>query len=210
MLNIYTGCFFLWGNISIYVLSYFYMTDKDMSYDFIFIVDLLLVLSNWLGYQVGTQLFENYRFQARNLILLGGLISLFGVFMCSFATNLGTFLVFYCLFNGIGCGMLYFIPLICAWEWFPERKGIVSGIIIGGYGFGSFIFSFLSTYLVNPNDEQPSIYDKKNDVTYFDEKVASRTPMMLRILAIIWLFHVLFGALTIRRPKIEISYDNTK
>ena len=50
VLNIYTGCFFLWGNISIYVLSYFYMTDKEMSYDFIFIVDLLLVLSNWLGY----------------------------------------------------------------------------------------------------------------------------------------------------------------
>ena len=47
---IYLGCFFLWGNISIYVLSYFYAIDNNTSYGFIFLVDTLLILANWCGY----------------------------------------------------------------------------------------------------------------------------------------------------------------
>lgn len=50
ILQLYLGCFFLWGNISIYVLSYFYERDKELAYDFIFLVDTFLVLANWLGY----------------------------------------------------------------------------------------------------------------------------------------------------------------
>jgi hypothetical protein len=34
---------------------------------------------------------------------------------------------------------------------------MVSGIIIGGFGFGSFIFDIISTYIVNPKDEMPKI-----------------------------------------------------
>ena len=49
-LMLYLGCFFLWGNISIYVLSYFHEKSPDASYDFIFLVDSFLVLSNWIGY----------------------------------------------------------------------------------------------------------------------------------------------------------------
>jgi OFA family oxalate/formate antiporter-like MFS transporter len=44
------------------------------------------------------------------------------------------------------------VPLICSWEYFPDRKGLITGIIIGSYGFGSFLFTQLSTKLVNPND----------------------------------------------------------
>ena len=49
ILEVYLGCCFLWGNISIYALSDFYRTDKDLSYDFIFIVNTFLVLFLWLG-----------------------------------------------------------------------------------------------------------------------------------------------------------------
>ena len=56
-LMFYLGCFFLWGNISIYVLSYFHEYNPDASYDFIFLVDSFLILANWIGYQVGSFLF---------------------------------------------------------------------------------------------------------------------------------------------------------
>lgn len=49
-LMLYLGCFFLWGNISIYVLSYFHEESPSASYDFIFLVDSMLVLSNCMGY----------------------------------------------------------------------------------------------------------------------------------------------------------------
>ena len=57
MIMLYLGCFFLWGNISVYVLSYFHSYNPDASFDFVFIVDSLLVLFNLCGYQIGTFLF---------------------------------------------------------------------------------------------------------------------------------------------------------
>ena len=61
----------------------------------------------------------------------------------------------YALIQGFGAGMCYMSPLICAWEWFEDKKGFVSGLMVAGYGFSSFLFSLLSTELVNPKDEKP-------------------------------------------------------
>ena len=81
---------------------------------------------------------------------MGGAVSLTGVFCSSYAQDLEWYLFFYCVMNGLGCGMCYFVALICAWEWYPDRKGLVTGLTLGGYGFGSFIFAQISTKLVNP------------------------------------------------------------
>ena len=58
MLNLFTGSFYLWGNIGIYVLSYYHQEDKSLSYDFIFLVDTFGVLAAWLGNMTGTHLFQ--------------------------------------------------------------------------------------------------------------------------------------------------------
>tara|TARA_B110000285_G_C15057436_1_gene580398 strand:- start:916 stop:1077 length:162 start_codon:yes stop_codon:yes gene_type:complete len=50
------------------------------------------------------------------------------------------FVCSYGIMCGIGVGITYFVPLVCAWEYFPERKGLVTGIIVGAYGFGAFIY----------------------------------------------------------------------
>ena len=63
------------------------------------------------------------------------------------------FVVFYGGVFPIGVGLLYWTPIICAWEWFPERKGLISGLIIGAFGFGAFIFGFITTAIVNPENK---------------------------------------------------------
>jgi OFA family oxalate/formate antiporter-like MFS transporter len=67
------------------------------------------------------------------------------------------------------------IPLVCSWEYFPEKKGLVTGIIVGAYGFGSFIFTFLSAFLVNPDDVSPSICVTTGESTicYFTPDIAN-------------------------------------
>lgn len=106
-----------------------------------------------------------------------------GVFGSSFTKALGPYLSLYTGMNGIGCGICYMVPLICAWEYFPEKKGLMTGIIIGAYGFGSFFFSLLSTKLVNPNKENPTI--EADDISYFAPDVADRVPFMIRTLSYI-------------------------
>lgn len=40
-------------------------------------------------------------------------------------------------------GVLYLTTLTNAIKWFPERKGLISGISVAAYGLGSFIFKFI-------------------------------------------------------------------
>jgi hypothetical protein len=56
---------------------------------------------------------------------------------------------------GLGYGILYMLTLKHAWVYFPNRKGMVGGIILSCYSFGAIAWSFLCTELSNPNNEQP-------------------------------------------------------
>ena len=49
-LMLYLGCFFLWGNISVYVVSYFHYVNGTSNFSFIYLVDSMLVFSNLAGY----------------------------------------------------------------------------------------------------------------------------------------------------------------
>jgi hypothetical protein len=49
-LEMFIGCFFLWGNISVYVLSYYHEKNANLSYGFVFYVDTILVGFNCIGY----------------------------------------------------------------------------------------------------------------------------------------------------------------
>ena len=104
-----------------------------------------------------------------------------------------TFLLFYAVFFPIGVGFVYWPPIICGWEWFPEHKGLVSGLIVGGYGFGAFIFGFITTAIINPEDL------KDNDDGYFPESVGQKFPSALRICLTCWALLSLFAVLLIKR-----------
>lgn len=100
------------------------------------------------------------------------MISTTGVILASFADSMVAFIVYYGCINAIGCGMQYLVPLVVAYEYFPEKKGFVTGLIMGAYGMGSFIFNPLSSYLVNPKGKAGSI--KEGDIAYFKPEIANR------------------------------------
>jgi hypothetical protein len=115
-------------------------------------------------------------------------------------------LLFFAGIKGFGSGLTYLPPLICAWEWFPDYKGLITGLLFSGYGFSSFFFSLLSTELINPEDKRPSIYDRNQDVTYFDRSVAGNVPYMFRVHVFISTFFFATSILLMnRKPLTETS-----
>ena len=62
---------------------------------------------------------------------------------------------------------------------------MVSGTIICGFGLGSFIFSFVSTLLTNPNNL--SANHEVDGLIYYDQEVASRVPAMIYKFAASWI-----------------------
>jgi len=66
------------------------------------------------------------------------------------------FMVVFCVANGAGQGLMYSTILYKAWQFFPGKEGVVTGLIIAGFGIGGFLWTHLSTVWVNP-DDVPSI-----------------------------------------------------
>jgi len=49
---------------------------------------------------------------------------------------------------GMGNGFGYVVPLGVASKWFPDKRGLVMGLMIGGYGAGSGIFGPIASRLI--------------------------------------------------------------
>lgn len=72
----------------------------------------------------------------------------------------------------MGIGFGYFVPLMLGWEWIPSKRGFVSGMILCGFGFGSFIFGFIAKAMINPDNALPEKLDSGDKI--YDFEIASR------------------------------------
>jgi OFA family oxalate/formate antiporter-like MFS transporter len=81
------------------------------------------------------------------------------VLVASFCSSWLAFVLVYSIGFPAGIGIVYWVPITCGWEWFPDSKGLVSGCVVAGYGFGAFIFGFISTAIANPDNLTVSVPD---------------------------------------------------
>ena len=51
--------------------------------------------------------------------------------------------------GGIGCGLGYISPVSTLVKWFPDRRGMATGMAIMGFGGGAFVAGYLNVYLMN-------------------------------------------------------------
>ena len=80
------------------------------------------------------------------------------IFISSFANNFEMFIILYGIVPPLILGVIYILPLHCAWAYFPEHKAKVTGIISTAFGFSTTIFNYISTQLVNYNNLKPTIF----------------------------------------------------
>lgn len=53
------------------------------------------------------------------------------------------------LIGGIGCGLGYIAPVSTLVKWFPDRRGMATGMAIMGFGGGAFIAGYLNVFLID-------------------------------------------------------------
>lgn len=85
----------------------------------------------------------------RKLISIAGLILGFGLILTSMDSSLKMFYITAGVIVGVADGIAYITALSNCIKWFPDRKGLVSGISIGAYGSGSLIFKYINGGLIN-------------------------------------------------------------
>lgn len=85
---------------------------------------------------------------------VGGLVYGAGYVVASFFTdNITMLYISYGIIGGVGLGLGYVCPLAAVVKWFPDKKGLVSGIAVAGFGAGAFIFTQVGKYIINASDD---------------------------------------------------------
>ena len=51
--------------------------------------------------------------------------------------------------GGIGCGLGYISPVSTLVKWFPDRRGMATGMAIMGFGGGAFLAGYLNVYFMS-------------------------------------------------------------
>src|SRR6266496_5828866 len=76
----------------------------------------------------------------RTVALTAGTFYGAGVFLASFSANKLWRLYFsYGVIGGIGLGLGYIVPVATLVKWFPDRRGLITGVAVGGFGAGALI-----------------------------------------------------------------------
>jgi MFS family permease len=47
----------------------------------------------------------------------------------------------YGMIGGLGCGLGYIVPVATVTKWFPDKRGLGSGMVVMGFGLGAFFYS---------------------------------------------------------------------
>lgn len=74
-----------------------------------------------------------------------------GLIISGLAVYVGNVYLFYLgygVIGGIGLGVGYICPVSTLVKWFPDRRGLATGLAIMGFGFGALLASSLIQYLI--------------------------------------------------------------
>lgn len=85
----------------------------------------------------------------RKLISIAGIIMGAGLILTSKVTSISMLYIMAGLVVGVADGIAYITILSNCIKWFPEKKGLISGISVGAYGAGSLIFKYINASLIS-------------------------------------------------------------
>jgi len=100
---------------------------------------LLIILQTWFS---PFQAYLVDRFGPRLLITIGALLSGGSWILSASVNSLGALYLTYGILGGFGTGIIYVGIIGLMVRWFPDRRGLATGLAAAGYGFGAFFTSF--------------------------------------------------------------------
>ncbi len=85
----------------------------------------------------------------RVVAMTGGALYGLGVFLASFSgVGLWWLYLSYGIVGGLGLGLAYIVPVAVLVRWFPDRRGLMTGVAVGGFGAGALVMAPVATRLI--------------------------------------------------------------
>ena len=77
----------------------------------------------------------------RPIAILGGLMLGLGYVLAGlFGESFIAMLICIGVLSGAGIGLAYIVPIAVGIRWFPDRKGLITGLAVAGFGFGALLW----------------------------------------------------------------------
>ena len=95
----------------------------------------------------------------RIVALAGGVIYGLGILLAGLATSgdlLWLLVLGYGVIGGFGLGFAYIVPIAMLQKWFPDKRGLITGLAVGGFGFGAVLTSPVAQWLIDRNPDVPT------------------------------------------------------
>jgi OFA family oxalate/formate antiporter-like MFS transporter len=136
------GAVYAWSVFRIPLTKQFHWTISQVTLTFTICVFVLGVSAFFGGLWLNKK-------GPRVVALTGGFLYGLGVFLASYsADKLWWLYLSYGLIGGIGLGFGYIVPIAVLVKWFPDRRGLITGIAVAGFGAGALVTAPAATRLI--------------------------------------------------------------
>jgi len=104
-----------------------------------------------LVFAIGTVIFGRLqdKIGPRWVATLGGLLLCIGLVLASKTTSVGWLYLTFGVIGGLGIGAGYVCPLATCVKWFPDKRGLITGLAVAGFGGGALIFTPVAKIFIN-------------------------------------------------------------
>ncbi|MCG3138570.1 MAG: putative MFS-type transporter YhjX [Phycisphaerae bacterium] len=124
--------------------------------------------------------------------ILGGLLG----------SSFGMQWLFIGLIGGAGIGLGYVVPIACCVKWFPDKKGLITGLAVAGFGFGATIWVKLAGgWKETFGGFKGGLFDRLHEQIFGLPDVQA----VFLVYGVAFLLMVLLGSLTMVNPPVGWS-----
>ncbi|XP_022235052.1 uncharacterized protein LOC111083093 isoform X2 [Limulus polyphemus] len=207
------GCFLIYlaigtiltfGNLTPYLTSYLRQrVKKDITYEetsWIFYSYISTCSLLYFGGKLGSFIGRRWS------MIVGSCILCFGIAVTywSIQHSLVATIITYGVVDTLGLVCCFGHPVVTAVEWFPNKKGLVTGIVASGIALTPLFMNSVQTFFVNPTNVQPA-----SDGFFYNDEVIESVPILFLIMASVNGGFLLIGLLMYQELPRESNQEET-
>jgi OFA family oxalate/formate antiporter-like MFS transporter len=172
LIQLALGSIYSWGTMTQFISDGKYLLELEEITIYIFGIGLAAFAITMI---FAGKLQQKYG--PKKISILGAIFIGAGTLLSAAMTTFIGLFITYGIIYGMGIGFAYVCPIATATKWYPDKKGLIAGIAVAGFGAGSFIFNYLIRAFA-----------------------AINIPTMYILLGIIYMAFILIGAMTMNNP----------
>lgn len=141
LINLCIGAAYAWSVFQKPLISMFKWSTSEASLAFtlsLSLVPLAMIVAGKVQDQKGP----------KTVIFVGGIIFSAGIIAAGFTQSLGYLYMTYGVLGGLGIGTIYACTVANTVKWFPDKRGLASGLVAAGFGSGAVLIAPLATSFI--------------------------------------------------------------